>query len=102
MPADDSGQEPDHDEDSDGDDTTTSTKTRWAYTNDIAAGLIIASFVFGIGALFYAIASGQTDQSIDANLFAYAYIVVVLLAATWLFGSDAFDALARLRGGGSE
>jgi len=85
----------------DSDDTTTSTQTRWAYTNDIAAFALIVSVVVALGAVAYGIATGQIPaDAIPTSMIGWAYIVAVLLAATWLFGNDALDALSKLRGGG--
>ena len=84
----------------DQDETTESAQTRWPYTNDVAAILLVLSFVAAVGAAAYAIATGRIDASIDFGLLIWGYLALVLLAGTWLFGSDAFDALARLRGGG--
>lgn len=85
---------------SDGDETTQSTKTRWAYTNDVAAILLVMSFVLAVGALGYAVATGEVEAELNTGILVYGYVALVLLAGTWLFGSDAIAALNDLRGGG--
>lgn len=81
------------------DDTTESVQTRWDYTNDVAALLLVGSFALAFVAGAWGIATGNVDASLDMGLLTYGLIVLVLLAGTWLFGADAFDALSRLRGG---
>ena len=82
------------------DDTTKSTKTRWEYTNDVAALLLVLSFVVAVAAGVYAVLTDRIDASVDVGLLVYGYVALVLLAGTWLFGSDAIAALNDLRGGG--
>jgi len=62
------------------DDTTQSTKTRWEYTNDVAALLLVLSFVVAVAAGVYAVVTGRIDASVDVGLLVYGYVALVLLA----------------------
>lgn len=86
----DSDADPDS-EATDGDDTTTSTQTRWAYTNDILAGVLVATLCAAVGAQLL---SNATTSKWVWTPFATA----ALLATIWAFGDRAVTALSNLRG----
>jgi hypothetical protein len=72
-------------------DTTTSTATRWAFTNDILAGILTVTLAGVVAAQL------ATDASIPTATWA-PFATAALLAVVWVFGDRAVAALSNLRG----
>jgi len=74
------------------DDTTQSVDTRWAYSNDLLAGLLL-------GALAASVLASQGLGWFAPEHVEYAFSAAALLAAIWAFGTESVNALRKLRGG---
>jgi len=71
-----------------GSESTTSVSRRWLYTNDLLAGLLLASLP-----VLTALGSTQILALTSIpNSWRVAYLVIVGTAAVWCFGSEALDA----------
>jgi len=68
--------------------STTSVSRRWIYTNDILAGLLLASFpiLTGLGSTQILALSSIPDS------WRLAYLLIAGTAAVWAFGSEALEA----------
>jgi hypothetical protein len=68
--------------------STTSVSRRWIYTNDLLAGLLLASLP-----ILTALGSTQILALTSIpNSWRLAYLVIVGTAAVWCFGSEALEA----------
>jgi len=68
--------------------STTSVSRRWVFTNDILAGLLLASLP-----ILTALGSTQVlALSSIPNSWRLAYLAIVGTAAVWTFGSEALEA----------
>jgi hypothetical protein len=81
------GQSQGPDQNQDQDHQTTSTATRWAYTNDLLAGWVFASFAFIIAAS----ALGRADLEAIPSQFTWGFVLLVAAAGTWAFGVDLLE-----------
>ena len=63
---------------------TSDVHRRWWLTNDVIAGVSVASFVAVVALHGY----GLLDVSTLPNEVTYAWIGIVIAAATWVFGVD--------------
>lgn len=80
-------------EDTPGDDTTTDTDVRWSYTGTALSALLLTSLVMTVvGA-----AAGGFSLSAIPETWALMYSIVVLMAATWVFGRETFNAVKEFR-----
>jgi len=68
--------------------STTSVSRRWVFTNDVLAGLLLASLP-----ILTALGSTQVlALSSIPNSWRLAYLAIVGTAAVWTFGSEALEA----------
>jgi hypothetical protein len=68
------------------DNQTTSTRTRWAFTNDVLAGVTVLAHIALLGAAL------TGDVSVPARIWD-VFALEIVLATTWAFGRETLMAV---------